>query len=113
MDGKKFVERLELALNVQGNNELARLLGGTDTTYSNWRTGYSKPKVDILLNEIGLRGINIHWLLTGEGRMYSEKRNAMHESPEEYCAGNMADVASEIGKRVIEIYELLKGRKKE
>jgi len=107
MDGKKFVERLEKALNVKGNSELARILGGSDTIYSNWRSGYSKPKIDFLLNEIGVRNINIHWLLTGEGEMYLKPRENLEEEAGDYHHENLAE---EIGKLVIRIYQLLTGR---
>lgn len=75
MDNKGFVERLEKALNVKGNKELAEALGSSATAISNWRTGYSNPKLEFLLNKIEPKGINLHWLLTGEGMMEKNKES--------------------------------------
>ena len=78
MDNKGFVERLEKALNVKGNKELAEALGSSATAISNWRTGYSNPKLEFLLNKIEPKGINLHWLLTGEGTMEKDADSQEH-----------------------------------
>ncbi len=72
MDSSKIVERLEIAFNVNGNKELAGALGNSETVVSNWRTGYSKPKLEFLINKVEPKGINLHWLLTGKGDMHSK-----------------------------------------
>ncbi|TCD47009.1 helix-turn-helix domain-containing protein [Chlorobium sp. N1] len=72
MDSKIIVERLEEALNARGNRALGDIIGEKETTISNWRCRRSKPKIDHLIANIGTKGVNLHWLLTGEGPMLLE-----------------------------------------
>ena len=65
----EFISRLEKLLNVSGNKALSEKTGVNEKSISSWRTGGAFPKTDFFTNEIRKTGVNLHWLLTGEGPM--------------------------------------------
>lgn len=101
MDGKGIVERLEKVFNVNGNRALAESLGGSDTAISNWRTGYSNPKLDSILKKVEPLGVNLHWLLTGKGEMFIKNIPGQSEA---------AEREEKAGKLLAEAIQLLSQR---
>lgn len=70
--GRSAKPRTELArrlIEVRGSmkqDEFAQSLSLLPGTYSNYERS-SKPKIDILLRIAHVHGVNLHWLLTGQG----------------------------------------------
>ncbi len=50
-------------------SELGSILGIKPTTYSAWKNGGTQPNYEILFGKVEHLGVNLHWLLTGEGEM--------------------------------------------
>ena len=64
---KKIRESLGLS-----RKEFAVKLGLPYRTYQNWELGQSEPNMESLVKMLKV-GINISWLLTGEGEMFLEE----------------------------------------
>ena len=71
-------QRLKILRNLLGKtqSEMASFLGVSFPTYRNWELGISEPSAGSL-HVLLERGINIHWLLSGEGPVFlDEEREA-------------------------------------
>lgn len=62
-----FVERFREAFDHESNAAIARRLNSTDATIKQWTDGNRFPLAEMLLEITRATGINIHWLLTGQG----------------------------------------------
>lgn len=71
MEKEDLIDRLELAFNVTGTGQLAKLLGVVPTTVSNWKSGRNQPDYERIFTICEQKGINIHWLIMGEGEMFA------------------------------------------
>ena len=67
--GPAIVERLEKAFDSHGNTALGNAIGKSDKVVWSWKSGNALPKLDELLAIADLKGLSIHWLLTGDGAM--------------------------------------------
>ena len=63
---KDIIIRLKTAMNIQSDNTLAKALGVTKGTLSNWK---ARNTIDFDLVFSKCKQINIDWLLTGTGSM--------------------------------------------
>lgn len=59
-------------LNDPSRLEFARLLGVTDKTLANHERGDSVPDASVLASYSARFGINLNWLITGEGEMFAD-----------------------------------------
>lgn len=59
--------RLREAFDGATNAEIARRLGTSDAAIKNYMDGQRFPAPEILLEAGRVTGINLHWLLTGDG----------------------------------------------
>lgn len=50
--------------------ELAKILGVSQRTVSHWETQRNEPPLDVLRTMCSKLGVNLNWLLTGEGEMF-------------------------------------------
>lgn len=83
MKKEDFFDRLEHVFNVSGTGQVAKLFGVVPTTVSNWKSGRNQPDYERLFTLCEQKGINIHWLIMGEGEMFtsdviSKPREASH-----------------------------------
>lgn len=69
MEKKSLLSRTKTAINARKDKEIADFLGVSTSTYSNWNTGVSNPDYDLIFKKMEDIGINLHWLITGEGPM--------------------------------------------
>lgn len=67
-------ERMKLMRNSFGlsQNALGDKLGITQTTYANYESGKANVPDSVKQNLANL-GVNLHWLITGEGSMFKDK----------------------------------------
>lgn len=94
-----FIIRLETLLNVSGNRALSEKTGINEKSISSWRTGGAFPKKDFFTNNIRSSGVNLHWLLTGEGEMLlKDSREGGGNSRYE----EIGRLAEELVKRIME-----------
>lgn len=63
-----FLNRLKSAFNFTQNNELAAFLDVKPQVLSNWKERKS-INYEVILTKCVSKGINLHWLFTGEGDM--------------------------------------------
>jgi transcriptional regulator with XRE-family HTH domain len=70
---KEVLNRLKIALNAKSFSEAAAKLGVSENTIDSWRNRKKIPEKHIIA--LQLKGINTHWLLTGEGEMYKKENN--------------------------------------
>lgn len=78
MNSIKLVERLEHALEATESRAPARSLVANGMTDAGAGKKTRNPKLDLLIRKVLSRGIDPHWLLTGEGCMYRKKG---HDDP--------------------------------
>lgn len=71
-DSNFILNRLHAALKIRQNQELARYLGVEPSTLSSWR---KRNIVDYGLIVDRVRGVNLHWLFTGEGEPFLNGTN--------------------------------------
>ncbi|CAN5354891.1 hypothetical protein BH10ACI2_BH10ACI2_00260 [soil metagenome] len=83
-----FASRLRDAFDLAPNATIARRLSTSDATVKKYLDGERLPIPEMLLEITRVTGINLHWLLTGEGArrvgksddLFSEdERNAIRE----------------------------------
>lgn len=67
IDRTAFVRRLRIAFNHAPNAEIARRIGTTDATIKAYTDGKFLPVAEMLARIAQASGVNIHWLLTGDG----------------------------------------------
>lgn len=76
---KKIAERINSALDARGidrhgrGTELARLTGTSPQAAAKWLSGQVMPNNDNLLRIAVQYGIDITWLLTGDGAMFIDQ----------------------------------------
>jgi len=63
-----FITRLKSALNLSTDVVLSEYLGVTPQSISNWKARNS-IQYDIVFTKCVSVGINLHWLITGDGEM--------------------------------------------
>jgi transcriptional regulator with XRE-family HTH domain len=78
----KFIgDRLKIiryGLNMKNQSQFAEILGVTQTTLSKYEKGTSDIPDEIKM-KLSTFGINLHWLLTGEGSISIERENQVHK----------------------------------
>jgi DNA-binding XRE family transcriptional regulator len=65
-------------LNMRNQSQFAEILGVTQTTLSKYEKGTSDIPDEIKI-KLSTFGINLHWLLTGEGAIFIEGKNQFHQ----------------------------------
>jgi transcriptional regulator with XRE-family HTH domain len=75
----RFGVRLKQAFEGSTNTEIARKLGVSNSTITDYVKGTSYPTADGLLKIAGITKCNIHWLLTGEGEADSNPLRFLDE----------------------------------
>ena len=63
-------ERLKFLRGTVPQEEFARKIGAARTAYQTWEYGVCLPSPHNLLKIYNSLGVNLHWLLTGEGIPY-------------------------------------------
>jgi hypothetical protein len=76
MNSNKLIERLEHALEATESRAPAQALGTGGKNPADTRKKKRNPKLDLLIRKVLSRGIDPHWLLTGEGCMYRKECHA-------------------------------------
>ena len=69
MPKEGLISRLLKVFNVLEEKDLAEIFGVKGSTITSWKNGDNSPQYEKILQKNELKGINIHWLLTGEGEM--------------------------------------------
>jgi len=69
-----FITRLKSALNLSTDVVLSEYLGVTPQSISNWKARNS-IQYDIVFTKCVPFGINLHWLITGDGEMLISNNN--------------------------------------
>ena len=94
-------------------NQLAKKLGVAQNTLSQWERGERDIPTSILLKLHSITGVNLHWLLTGQGEPFFKPSNEDRELmemvnsiPEEY-----KEQFKEIFKSILFIAGLERARK--
>ncbi len=101
-----FFKRLELAFEVSGTGQLAKILGVVPTTVSNWKSGRNQPDYETLFTLCEQKSINIHWLIMGEGEMFARdvKKDLREASHYERLGKAVQELVSEAVKAEKENY---------
>ena len=79
---KGLPDRLRQAFDGATNAEVARRIDAVSGTVKPYFDGLRIPAPEILLKIARATGVNIHWLLTGEGSRRVETRNTFSEIEE-------------------------------
>lgn len=77
-----FRDRLRHAFDGATNAEIARRIGALSGTVRPYLEGDRLPAPEILLKITLATGVNLHWLLTGEGSRRVETENTFTEAEE-------------------------------
>lgn len=64
------LKQARTALNLQ-QGAFAKKLGILQQQLSKYERGFNKPSIEFLIKLSKIFNINIHWLLTGEGQMFT------------------------------------------
>ncbi|NIM15875.1 MAG: helix-turn-helix domain-containing protein [Candidatus Aminicenantes bacterium] len=72
-------------------HDLADRIGISKSTISEVERGHTKPPVNFLLAMFNLYGLNVNWVLTGEGKMILKKDAASLSSRKAASTGVMDD----------------------
>lgn len=78
LDKPLVLDRIKEYYKLKGNAELARFLGVAPNTITNW---YGRKTFDIDVIYTKCVGIDMNWLLTGEGNMIREESNKEEKLP--------------------------------
>lgn len=74
MNSDSFQDRIKALIALRGNvSALAKSAGVSESVVRKWRDGTSEPSRDHLLALIHATGVNIAWLVAGEGPMRPEE----------------------------------------
>ena len=89
-NSSNIIDRAKEVLELNSDSDLANLLGVHRATVSGWRKRNSLDVRDLLTK---LAGINVHWLVTGEGQPFFDqaKQNLASEPQAQYNAGTLLD----------------------
>lgn len=82
-----FAQRLRIAFDEANNAEIARRCRTTDTTIKLYTDGERLPIPEMLLQITRVTGVNLHWLLTGEGTRRKDFGNLFTEEEERLISG--------------------------
>ena len=102
MNNEKILDRLKIVFNVRADNELGSILGIKPTTYSTWKNGGTQPNYEILFRKVEHLGMNLHWLLTGEGEMMLKDAQGGGGSGSGSRYEQIGKLAEELVKKIIE-----------
>jgi ribosome-binding protein aMBF1 (putative translation factor) len=91
---RAFARRLKDAFDHASNAEIARKLKTTDNTIKYYTDADRLPAPEMLLQIARVTGINLHWLLTGNG----ERRVARHNLFTEDEEAGIRELAREAGR---------------
>jgi transcriptional regulator with XRE-family HTH domain len=73
---ENFSKRLKILIGERRQKEFAEWIGQSPTRLNNYLSGTNQLPAADFLYALAKRGINVNWLLTGEGEMYlSSKRS--------------------------------------
>lgn len=86
MDTKNLIERLKLVYQVKENKALGSAMGISASTVANWKTGDCKPNLEFIFSAVEPIDVNLHWLLTGNGEMYTNSKCCNGNIEEKYYA---------------------------
>lgn len=90
IDRAAFVRRLRIAFNHASNAEIARRIGTTDATVKAYTDEKNLPVAEMLVRITQASGINLHWLLTGDGPERITKIQPVFSQAEEDVIRKMA-----------------------
>ena len=99
MPKEELIIRLLDVFNVKENKGLAVKFGVKPSTITSWKNGDNSPQYENILQKNELSGINLHWLLTGEGEKFLKDVQAKSPQDRRY---------EDIGRMVELIYKRLK-----
>lgn len=103
LDKTRVLDRIKEAYNIKSNAKLASFLGIAPTTLSSW---YSRCTFDLDLLYEKCVGINLSWLLTGEGDMIkNETTNQLNQSSD---SGILLKLLEEKEKKIEKLTEELR-----
>lgn len=105
LDKNAVLDRVKQFYNLKGNADLARFLGVSPNTVTNW---YSRKSLDIDAIYTNCVGCNFHWLLTGEYSMLRDSKN-----PEESKLGVTPNATPISPAEESIIYKMYKDEKEE
>jgi transcriptional regulator with XRE-family HTH domain len=78
---RTFAQRLRIAFGHARDAEIARQLGyKSQSPIAKWFDGVSYPSVEVLLKITQLTKVSLHWLLTGEGAVGSDRFQFLGEA---------------------------------
>jgi phage repressor protein C with HTH and peptisase S24 domain len=70
LDLRNLKDRIKLVASLQGGNSaLARKIDSAESTVRKWVNGLSEPKYNSLVAIAGVAGVELEWLMSGEGEM--------------------------------------------
>ncbi len=72
-------------------NDLAERIGISKSTISDVERGHARPPVNFLLAMFNLYGLNVNWVLSGEGKMILKREAASFSSGKETSTAVMDD----------------------
>ena len=72
-----FPERLKMALGTKSSRAFAMECGMSATVMHQYLSGKSEPSRLVLISIAKTSGVNLHWLLTGEGEMRRGGKDAV------------------------------------
>lgn len=92
-----ILDRLHTALKIEQNQKLAEFLGVSPSTVSSWR---NRKTIDYDLIFSKCNGVNLHWLITGEGSMFANNEagralRALHHPDEPEIIGNASHILAQ------------------
>lgn len=90
IDKAGFARRLKIAFDHAINADIARRIGLTDAAIKGYTDGTALPVAETLMNIHRVTGINIHWLLTGEGPERVGRAESLFSEGEEDIVRSLA-----------------------
>jgi len=91
MDKHLILNRIKKAYNLSGNSDLARFLGVTPGTITNW---YNRNSIDYDLIFTKCKNLDLEWLLTGKGDMTKKEESGFSNLTGNIIAGNQQRVSN-------------------
>lgn len=100
IDAEGLWSRVQQALGVQTAPEMANLLGVTKQAAYEWQKG-KLPGMDMLLRIAAVKGVSIHWLVTGRGhKLITVIDRGDSELARELAEENGISIEEQIGELV-------------
>ncbi len=88
---KEIIKRAEEVLGLKNDSELASFLGIKPNTISGWK---KRNRIDYSLLLTKMAGVNIHWLITGEGEPTFETKTPVGKTADAPVVNDVDKLAS-------------------